>query len=44
MTNTVKAGAATVVFLIAILTGYTLGFNQAQAMWENKIKSELLCK
>lgn len=44
MKKTVKTGIALVVIMLTILAGYTLGFNQAQAMWENKIKAELSCK
>lgn len=43
MTKTTKTSLALVCTLLAILAGYALGFNQAQAMWENKIKLEL-CK
>jgi len=43
MTNTIKISLALVTALLALLSGYALGFNQAQTMWENKIKLEL-CK
>lgn len=43
MTKTTKTSLAIVCALLTLLAGYALGFNQAQAMWENQIKLEL-CK
>jgi len=43
MTKTTKTSLALVFTLLALLAGYALGFNQAQAMWENQIKTQL-CK
>ena len=43
MTQTIKTSILICAALLAILGGYALGFNQAQAMWENQIKTQL-CK
>jgi hypothetical protein len=39
-----KIGIIAIVFMLTLLIGYSAGFIHCQAMWEDKIKREILSR